>query len=170
MDDSIINIIIFALICVVMSGVINKFVPLGIIIPVSVLIGVCIWIGYDYFRVIKKNKTNDHDMNDLPDDLGNEKNIKNKDEQENKPTHVNEFDIDIYNGLSVEDIHRKMGSSGDNRLANRMKYMGIQSQLSKNIRSRYNKYNLLPFLEEEMQEDENRDWWINESEFLDELM
>jgi len=52
-----------------------------------------------------------------------------------------------------------IGFEGDNLLMGRMKHMGTQSQLSKNIRSSFNKYSLLPFLEEELREHSNREWW-----------
>ena len=58
-------------------------------------------------------------------------------------------------GFEVDNI----GCEGDNILMGRMKYMGAQSKLSKNIRSSFNKYSLLPFLEEELREHSNREWW-----------
>jgi len=78
-------------------------------------------------------------------------------------------DIDIHQGnKSIKEMHHYMGCDGDNRIANRMKYMSIQPQVSDHIRANYNKYALQPFLEEELRENETRHWWENdalESEF-----
>jgi len=74
--------------------------------------------------------------------------------------HANEYDIDMHNQLhSIQDMHSAMGASGDTMLCNRMKYMGVQAQLSKDIRASWNKYSVQPWLEEELQEHANREWW-----------
>jgi hypothetical protein len=80
-----------------------------------------------------------------------------------------EFDIDMYNeSRTIEQMHRDMASPGDNKLCNRMKYMGLQAQLSQNIRSEWNKYSLQPFLEEELAEHADREWW--NSDYLEDQM
>ena len=60
---------------------------------------------------------------------------------------------------NIKDIYKNMACDGDNSIANRMKYMGVQPQISKNIRALYNKYTLKPYIEEELREQSNREWW-----------
>jgi hypothetical protein len=50
-------------------------------------------------------------------------------------------------------------TNGDTALCNRMKYGGAQAQMSQIIRSRHNKYKLLPYFEEELRQHEDREWW-----------
>lgn len=74
-----------------------------------------------------------------------------------------EFDIDVYNGVGdIENIYRKMGTIGDNLICNRMKYMGMQPKLSKDIRAAYNKYTMQPMFEEELREQADKIWWEND--------
>jgi hypothetical protein len=83
-----------------------------------------------------------------------------KREQAPEKTHDNEYDIDMHNQLhNIKDMHSVMGSSGDTMICNRMKYMGVQAQLSKDIRSSWNKYSMQPWIEEELQEHADREWW-----------
>lgn len=81
-----------------------------------------------------------------------------------------EFDIAMYHDTDIKEMHKEMGCTGDNKLANRMKYMGMQSKLSADNRSRMNRYTLLPYFEEELKENEDRDWWDAENDWMDELM
>jgi hypothetical protein len=83
-----------------------------------------------------------------------------KREQKPEKTHDNEYDIDIHNQLhNIKNMHNVMGSSGDTMICNRMKYMAVQSQLSKDIRSSWNKYSVQPWIEEELREHADREWW-----------
>lgn len=83
-----------------------------------------------------------------------------KQKQAPEKTHNNEYDIDMHNQLhSIKDMHSVMGASGDTMICNRMKYMGVQAQLSKDIRSSWNKYSMQPWIEEELQEHADREWW-----------
>ncbi len=119
--------------------------------------------------------TGDRDLQDMIDDLENkyseEKNKDYEDLNTSKAKHKGEFDIDLYNKeLSVQELHKDMGCSGDNKLANRMKYMGLQARMSQEIRSRLNRYSLQPYWEEELRANENRDWWDAEQDYLDAYM
>lgn len=88
-----------------------------------------------------------------------------------EPKHKNEFDINYFKtDITIQDIHKDMGSSLDNKLSNRMKYMGLQNKISKDTRSRFNRYTLQPYFEEELRENENRDWWNVEQDYLDDYM
>jgi hypothetical protein len=88
-----------------------------------------------------------------------------------EPKHKNEFDINYFKSdITIQDIHKDMGSSLDNKLSNRMKYMGLQNKISKDTRSRFNRYTLQPYFEEELSENENRDWWNIEQDYLDDYM
>jgi hypothetical protein len=84
--------------------------------------------------------------------------------------HKNEFDIQLFNDPDITKVYKDMGSSADTQIANRMKYMALQPKMSMDIRSRHNRYSLLPFFDEELKANENRDWWDVESDFLDEYM
>lgn len=79
--------------------------------------------------------------------------------------HVSEFDIDMHNGELFQKIYPRMGCCGDTAIANRMKYMGMQPQVSKAIRASFNKHTMQPYLEEELRAHADREWWA--SDFLD---
>lgn len=84
--------------------------------------------------------------------------------------HNNEFDIDIARGEPISSIFQRSGSSADNALANRMKYMAMQPKLSMEIRARHNRYTMQPYFEEELSANEKRDWWDNENDWMDAFM
>lgn len=88
-----------------------------------------------------------------------------------KKQHDNDYVIDMYSGTSnIQKLHPLMGGSADTRLANRMKYMGMQSKLSQDIRVGYHKPQLQALLEEELRETElNKPWW-EDNEKLDSMM
>ena len=79
--------------------------------------------------------------------------------------HDNEFDIDMYGGFAdLKKLHSIMGSGADTRMANRMKYLGMQSKLSADIRAAYHKPQMQVYLEEELRDTyENRHWWENDA-------
>ncbi len=75
-------------------------------------------------------------------------------------TKENQVDIDIYNhNFDIRNAHEHMGSDGDNQLCNRNKYRALQSQMSKDIRSKWNARKLQPYVEQEARESEKLDWW-----------
>lgn len=85
--------------------------------------------------------------------------------------HKNEFDIDMYDKeYSIQELYTDMGCDGDTKLANRSKYSGMQARMSQDIRTRYNSHKFRPYFEEELDDWENSEWWINEANYLDNLM
>jgi hypothetical protein len=72
---------------------------------------------------------------------------------------VYEFDIDMYNGQNIQEVFMHMANSGDTQICNRMKYMGMQSKLSEDIRASFNKHSLEPYFVEELRENEALRWW-----------
>lgn len=132
---------------------------------------------------VSKSDINNKDLQDMIDDLGDPGDLDENNAQNGKTIHdadndnvarakhKNEFDIDLYsNQLSVQELHKDMGCSGDNKLANRMKYMMLQPKMSHDARARMNRYTLLQFWEEELRDNENRDWWDAEQDHLDAYM
>jgi hypothetical protein len=190
--EDILSVIFLALICIVIAGIIRSYTPDNMRIPTFALLAVSLWVGYDYITLQrnklesqcskkKKEPTDDEKIHSLltelsKDDGSNEPEDLHKDQQAKelpppKQQHKNEFDIALY-GLDsdIKTLHGNMGSSGDTKLANRMKYMSLQSRLSQEIRSRHNAEKLRPYFQEELDDNENRDWWVAESDFLDEYM
>lgn len=84
--------------------------------------------------------------------------------------HYNEYDIGIYNGQTLQDLHMMVGGTGDTKIANRMKYMALQPKLSQDIRAAVNVAKQRHWFEEELQEQEARDWWDAEQDYLDAFM
>ncbi len=189
MGADIMSIIFLALICIVIAGIVHRLTPHGLMMPSFALLAVCLWVAYDYIMLkryqmkescarnsriedeeierkinILSNEINSiHGAEELPDD---DEPVNLEPESKNN----NEFDIDMYNDMSIQDMHKHMGCTGDNKIANRMKYMGMQSKLSKDIRSKMNRYTLLPYFEEELNDTEKRTWWDEENDWMDELM
>ena len=80
---------------------------------------------------------------------------------------LGEFDIDLYNHNSdIRNIHGEMGVPGDTQLCNRMKYMGLQPQLSKNFRAAWNARKLQPYVEAELREEEDINWISGKEDIL----
>lgn len=74
-----------------------------------------------------------------------------------------DFSLDFFNNvMDIRDMHKNMGATGDNLLFNRMKYVGIQPQIAKDIRARWNVNGLKPFVEEELRAQANKIWWEND--------
>lgn len=76
-----------------------------------------------------------------------------------------DIDVDVDELHDIQKVHKHMGCEADNALFNRMKYVGIQNQVSQVNRASYNKYNLYPWLKNELKENETRDWW--DSDYLE---
>jgi hypothetical protein len=92
-----------------------------------------------------------------------------------KAEHAGEYDIAYYDESNGGDpdltrMYRECGCTADNKMANRMKYMGMQPWLSQTIRARWNVEKYKPYLEEELHEMESRDWWDAENDYLDQFM
>jgi hypothetical protein len=199
MGEDILSVVFLALVCIVIAGIVNKLAPSGMMIPTFALIAICLWIAYDYILLrrykakqsCKNNQKNkeelakmeedddvninpgDRELQDMIYDLENK--YSNKEDADSpdvpKAKHKGEFDIDLYNkGLSIQELHKDMGCSGDNKLANRMKYMGMQAKVSQDNRAKLNRYSLQQYWEEELRDNENRDWWDLEQDYLDAYM
>lgn len=188
--EDILSVIFLALICIVIAGIIRSYTPDNMRIPTFALLAVCLWVGYDYITLQRSKlesqcrkhtraPTDDEKIHSLISELSkNEGELEDEEPQESetkelppKQQHKNEFDIALY-GLDsdIQTLHGDMGSSGDTKLANRMKYMSLQSRLAQEIRSRHNVEKLRPYFQEELDANESREWWIAESDFLDEFM
>lgn len=78
-----------------------------------------------------------------------------------KQQHKNEYDIDMYRGFSdIKELHPLMGGTADTRMANRMKYMGMQAKLSQDIRASYHKPQMQQYFAEELNDAwERSNWW-----------
>lgn len=193
MGEDILSVIFLALICIVIAGIIHRIAPGQMMVPTFALIAVCLWIAYDYMLMsrykAKKACLNqpaeleeiDKKIQDLANELSSsdEEDIYTDDQEDTnaelslKPEakHKNEFDIDMYDReLSIQELYKDTGCSGDTRMANRMKYMSLQAKLSQDIRARWNAEKFRPYFEEELRDNETRDWWDNEVEYLDNLM
>lgn len=193
MGEDILSVIFLALICIVIAGIIHRIAPGQMMVPTFALIAVCLWIAYDYMLMsrykAKKACLNqpaeleeiDKKIQDLANELSSsdEEAIYTDDQEDTnaelslKPEakHKNEFDIDMYDReLSIQELYKDTGCSGDTRMANRMKYMGLQAKMSQDIRARWNAEKFRPYFEEELRDNETRDWWDNEVEYLDNLM
>lgn len=186
-SDDILSVIFLALICMVFAGVVYKILPENslLVIPSFGLIAVAMWMAFDhitrsrYDAKVKCLKAK-HDMetarmmaSKLDYEMDREPPPADIPADETKQTipapqkqRDDEYDIDIYNeSRSIEEMYRDMACPGDTKMCNRMKYMGMQGQLSQNIRAEWNKYSLHPFLEEELSEHAEREWW--NSDFLE---
>lgn len=194
MGEDILSVIFLALICIVISGIIYRIVPNQMMVPSFALIAVCLWIAYDYmlmsrYKAKKACLQQPDDIDEKIKELSAELNsVEGQSEDQNqvsdqsinqepnislKPEvkHKNEFDIDLYDKeLSIQELYKDMGCTGDTRIANRMKYMGLQARMSQDIRARWNAEKFRPYFEEELRDNETRDWWDNDNEHLDNLM
>lgn len=197
MGEDILSVIFLILIFIIISAIIYKNAPAGWAIPTIAVAAACMWIAFDYMMLKKYNamKTCAQNRGMLPaDDIetrikqlaqeigesyegGNDdvdNNIDNNQMENDEPPtalHKNEFDIKLYDRqATLSDIHKEMGCSADNRLANRMKYAGMQAKMSKDIRARWNVEKFRPYVEEELRENEKRHWWENDADFLDAYM
>ena len=193
MGEDILSVIFLALICIVIAGIVHRIAPGEMMMPTFAVMAVCLWIAYD-FMLIQRHKAK-HACKHVPDDVeskikdltkelnANEKtdeieseskdDVKNDNKDDLKPEqkHENEFDIAMYDkALSVQELYKDTGCAGDTRIANRMKYMGLQAKLSQDIRARWNAEKFRPYFEEELRDGENRDWWDVDADYLDLLM
>jgi len=191
MGEDILSVIFLVLVCIVVSSIAYRLAPGQMMVPTFALIAVCLWISLD-FILMKRHKARaackaahnhsdsevDAKISELTSELNfvDDKDINNHsapkiDTIAPAAKHASEFDIDLYDkGLSIQELYKDMGCSGDTKIANRMKYMGLQERMAQDIRSRWNVEKLRPYLEEELSDNEHRDWWDNEVEHLDNLM
>lgn len=190
--DDILSVVFLALVCIVIAGILNKITPAGMVLPTYALIALCLWIAYDYMLLTRykakaaclnkqrENEEVERSLEELAEDLDKDSEEPEEPEESKGPKkeakpeqqHDNEFDIGMFNANAggIQTLHSKMGCGADTQIANRMKYMGLQAKLSQEIRARHNKYNLLPYFDEELKANENRDWWDAEQDHLDQFM
>jgi hypothetical protein len=181
--NDILSVIFLALICIVIAGIVKSLgiEGSGLIIPSFVFMAIGLWITYDYMMIKRyraKEKCNkdrmelleariivsqmaeeDEDNRNIPDiETVVEHHLPQIDKL--KKERDDEYDIDLYNGeTSIKDMHANMGCTGDTMICNRMKYMAVQPQLSKDIRASWNKNSFMPYIEEELREHAEREWW-----------
>jgi Na+-transporting NADH:ubiquinone oxidoreductase subunit NqrC len=185
MGEDILSVIFLALICIVIAGIVYRLTPVQMMVPTFALIAVCLWIAYDYilmsrYKAKKACLEQSEELEELDKKIKELLNEADKQEIQDvneelklKPEakHKNEFDIDMYDKeLSIQELYKDTGCSGDTRMSNRMKYMGLQPRMSQDIRARWNTEKFRPYFEEELRDNETRDWWDNEAEHLDNLM
>lgn len=191
--DDILSVVFLALICIVIAGIVSKITPSGMVLPTYALIALCLWIAYDYMLLtrykakaacLNRQRENDNaekSLAELADKLEEAPADDSEEPEESKPNgveakpaqqHANEFDIGMFNANAggIQTLHGQMGCGADTQIANRMKYMGLQAKLSQEIRARHNKYNLLPYFDEELKANESRDWWDAEQDHLDQFL
>lgn len=186
--DDILSVIFLTLICIIVSAIVMKLTPgnSNLIVPSFAVICVGMWIAYDYMTISRnvvrkkhrREKNNADEIQELVDDINQqssmggsyEDNGQDSEQDEDKePTpkkqNDSEFDIDMYNGNGdIRKIYQEMSNSGDTQLANRMKYIGMQPKLSKDIRANWNKHGLLPYVEAELAEGEAKHWYGNDTD------
>jgi hypothetical protein len=179
--EDVLSICFLAFVCIIFGSLILKLFPdeKHFIIPSFVMICIGLWISYDYMLMKRYEDIDDCRKNDqlkLLDKLLDQQihpayesgEVKQQEIQNEKPIaapqYNNKKEIELAyvdNGDSIKNIHSYMGTTGDTKLFNRMKYSGLQPQLAKDIRAQYNKYSMLPYFKEELDEQENRIWWEN---------
>ncbi len=190
MGEDILSVIFLVLICIVISGIAYRLAPGQMMMPTFALLSVCLWISLDYI-LMKRHKAKsacmhqkkdiddvENKINELTSEMGATDTGGNSQENDTEvllesPTalHKNEYDIALYDrDASIQELHKDMGCSGDTRIANRMKYMGVQDRMAKDIRARWNAEKFRPYFEEELSNNESRDWWDNEVAYLDNYM
>ncbi len=64
--------------------------------------------------------------------------------------------------MDLRKQYNNMGASGDNLIASRMQYLSTMNKRAMDIRSRYDKYSALHLFDEELRDNEYRDWWDNQ--------
>ena len=185
--DDVLSVIFLALVCIVIAGIVRTVTPSGMMMPTFSLIAICLWIAYDYmlqqrYKAKKACLNKDKEIQEANEQINKIASELNNDveEQETEPVvkeeaepvqkHQNEFDISMFNAATIPELHTSMGCSGDTQISNRMKYMGLQAKLSQDIRARHNMKALLPYFDEELKANENRDWWDAEQDHLDAYM
>ena len=122
-----------------------------------------------YHKVQNEEEPNNQEpyneeLNNQPNNIDTKLDLSVKNKNPNNYNNKKEIDIALVdNGDSIQKVHSYMGTLGDTKLFNRMKYSGLQPQLAKDIRTRYNKYSMLPYFKEELDEQENKIWWENDA-------
>jgi hypothetical protein len=185
------GILFLAFVCIILASLIKALLPDHSILLVPSFAFICIglWMTYDYTLATRYKKRLacmlEHQMNnelydetdqitneDIIDDMPNNQQDYNQDyNQDNRQDYNQDDIIEKYNKeMSIKENHANMGCTADTHIFNRMKYAGIQPQLSKIIRSAWNVRKFQPYIDAELKENENRDWWDTEQNCLDSIM
>ena len=171
------SIIFLLFVCIVLAGLLREIVPNQILAVISSFVIICVLL-----RVLYKTDENDELNDKLNDESLNYDEASNDESSNDENSAIDLSEIKPHNPpptkkltdynkkLTIQEIHGEMGCSGDTEIYNRMKYLSLQPQLSKVIRASWNARKLQPYLEEELKENENRDWWDCEQEKLDAIM
>ena len=192
MGEDIISVAFLALFAIIVSCIMISMVPTVAVMPMFALIAICLWIAYDYMlrqrEVIKKecvkkrNKSSDLDekikqlTDELETDMADISEVDGAGEVGGEvgcncgPKCTCRSNTAIGPDYDYRRIFKETGCSGDNKLANRMKYMGMQDKIAQNARSKWNVEKFRPYVEEELRAGEARDWWDSEADYLDALM
>ena len=192
-SNDILSVIILALVCIVIAAVLHKLAKNDsrLIAASLAFVLVATWICYDYIllnrykakeacmkkkyasmcladlsRMVKDSGV-DADDESPPEEPEEESDNESGDPEDGvEAMNDTEVDIGLHQGKSIEEMYRFMASPGDTKIANRMKYMGMQAQLSKDIRAGWNAESMRPWLEAELRDHAaNREWW--NSDFLE---
>lgn len=181
--EDILSVLFLALICIVIAGLVMNLSPKELIIPSFAFIAISLWIAYDYMllnrykvKVQQVEKAYESDLKKVIDDINNdtlaggpidENNLiaePNKQVAPPEKQSLKEFEIDMYNNAAtIQDMYKQMGCTGDNMIANRMKYMALQAQASQVARAGWNARSFQPYVEEELRQASQRDWWENDA-------
>ena len=184
--EDLLSLLFLAFVCIIFIGLIKALLPDHSILLVPSFAVICLglWLAYDYALASRYKKKVECMENQLAEILNAQQDevYDQEDDQvydqedvedlsacmDNAHVHASSTKLQDYNKkITMKEIHGEMGCSGDTQLYNRMKYTSIQPQLSKDIRASWNARKLQPYLEEELRENENRDWWDREQDKLD---
>jgi ABC-type Zn2+ transport system substrate-binding protein/surface adhesin len=185
---SLTNIIFLAFICII-AGVLMSHVEPSSLFSMLLVAGVCLWVISDYYKTKKLNMLDDHHADQSEHDQSEHDQSEHDQSEHDQSEHDehdhhadqlqdlnphrrpdDKFDIHMYNNHTIPELHRQMGCSVDNQMANRLRYMQLQPKMSAIARARYNADTARPFFEAELRANETRDWWDNENDYLDEFM
>lgn len=194
MGEDIISVAFLALFAIIIACVLITMAPTVAIMPLFALIAVCLWVAYDYMinqrkeiektckgRGEKKPRRQESDdldkkIAELANELDTDMSVISEptsEDHSDEPSakHKNEYDIALYTDkLDYKQLFKESGCSGDTKIANRMKYMGMQDKIAQDTRARWNVEKFRHYVEEELRAGEARDWWDSEADYLDALM
>lgn len=72
----------------------------------------------------------------------------------------------VYLRESINNLYRDSLCPGDDRLYKKMHHIGIKNRDAMNYRAKYDKYSLTPFVRQELDDNENREWWSQDIDIV----
>lgn len=72
--------------------------------------------------------------------------------------------------FDIRNLYDRSTGDSDSRLSERQKFTGQQAKQAMENRARFNVNSIRALYEDELRANENRDWWDNEMDFLDQYM